>query len=279
MKIDLSVYSDKIELNDSIWYSKDRKKISYPENGNNKCFSIENDSFWFKHRNACILAVIKNNFNNSVFFDIGGGNGYVTSHLGNFDIQSVLVEPGLNGVLNAKNRGVKNIICSTIEDLYLKNNSIKSIGLFDVVEHIENDVEFLKSLHKVLDFNGQLYITVPTYNLLWSNEDVNAGHFRRYTKKSISKLLNDNGFNVIYSSYFFSLLPIPIFIFRTIPSFFFSILKINKNARIEENDHKSKSRFSNFILEKICDLELKLMSNNRKIFFGSSCIIFAEKIK
>lgn len=34
---------------DGIFYSKNKGKISYPEDGNDTCFNIEDNSFWFKH--------------------------------------------------------------------------------------------------------------------------------------------------------------------------------------------------------------------------------------
>ena len=36
---------------DGIYYSKSNSSISYPEEGNENCMQIEEDSFWFKHRN------------------------------------------------------------------------------------------------------------------------------------------------------------------------------------------------------------------------------------
>ena len=70
-------------------------------------------------------------------------------------ISTVLVEPGIQGCLNAKKRNLKNIVCSTLENASFKNNTIPAIGLFDVVEHIDNDVEFLTNVHKLLIENGE----------------------------------------------------------------------------------------------------------------------------
>jgi len=53
--------------------------------------------------------------------------------------------------------------------------------------------------------------------LLWSNEDVHAGHYRRYTK-SMSNILKEAGFRIEFSSYIFSILPFPIFLLRSILS-------------------------------------------------------------
>jgi SAM-dependent methyltransferase len=117
-------------------------------------------------------------------------------------------------------RGLKNIICSTLEDAGFKTNSLPAAGLFDVVEHISNDLCFLKTINFYMRPGGFLFITVPAYNILWSKEDVDAGHFRRYTLYELKKTLNKAGFKIEYATYIFSFLILPIFLFRTIPDFF-----------------------------------------------------------
>lgn len=127
---------------DGIFYSKITSEISYPEDGNEKCMQIEDNSFWFNHRNNVIIRSV-NNFskNNFIFFDVGGGNGYVSKGLMDVGIQVILIEPGVNGAQNAVSRGVKTVICSTLENAGFDNSSIDAIGLFDVIEHIEKDAE------------------------------------------------------------------------------------------------------------------------------------------
>ena len=58
---------------------------------------------------------------------------------------------------------------------------------------------------------------LPSYNILWSQEYVNAGLYKRYAISSIYRLLKDSGFKIEYSTYIFSILPIPIFLFRVLP--------------------------------------------------------------
>ena len=44
---------------DGVWYARDREPVSYLEDGNQMCFELEEDSFWFKHRGACLAAVVR----------------------------------------------------------------------------------------------------------------------------------------------------------------------------------------------------------------------------
>lgn len=262
-----------LELRDGIWYSKQSKEISYPSKGNQDCFQIEENSFWFKHRNNCILEAVKKYSPNNIFFDVGGGNGFVSKHLQANGIESVLVEPGSNGAANAKERGLKNIICSTLEEAGFKKEVIKSIGMFDVVEHIKDHVAFLKSANSALAKNGIIYLTVPAYNFLWSKEDVDAGHFRRYTLKSMAKVLSETGFNPIYSTYIFSILPFPIYLFRSIPS----KLGMNKNSDSLEK-HQNEHQNNIGIVDSILSKELSAIKKGKSIPFGSSCFVVAKKI-
>src|ERR1039458_6087671 len=88
---------------DGWWSSRQLSAVSYPEEGNALCFSVEDSSFWFGHRNRCILAAIKLFPPPGALFDVGGGNGYVARAIQESGLEVVLVEPGLAGVRNAFN--------------------------------------------------------------------------------------------------------------------------------------------------------------------------------
>src|SRR5690606_42131055 len=60
---------------------------------------------------------------------------------------------------------LKHVICSTFEDLELEDNSLSNVGLFDVLEHIEDDTRTLKILRRKLKLNkGRLFLTVPAFS-------------------------------------------------------------------------------------------------------------------
>lgn len=102
---------------DGIWYSSRSAGISYPEHSHGECFAIEDNSFWFAHRNMCIAELVRAfpPDRNSAIFDIGGGNGFVAKGLVEQGHDVVLIEPGIAGAQNAKRRGLANIVCATLE--------------------------------------------------------------------------------------------------------------------------------------------------------------------
>lgn len=255
----------------NIYISPKEDIISYPTEGNQVSFNLEENSFWFKHRNNCIAEAVKQYAPiPTTFVDVGGGNGYTLMHLERLGIKTLLIEPGIEGCVNAQKRGLKNIICSTLESAPLKEKSVSSMGFFDVVEHIEHDRLFLMQAKKFLSNNGHIFITVPAYNFLWSKEDTDGGHHRRYTLKTLRLLLQDAGYSVKYSTYIFSILPLPIFLTRTIPSFLGFAKSIHDEQKL-----KSEHSGSGF-LDKIWNKEFQMIRDGKKIPFGGSCLVVAE---
>jgi len=258
---------------EGIWQAFEIDKISYPDNGNNSCYEIEDQSFWFNYRNKIAFEVIKKYSISGPVFDVGGGNGFVSNYLGNSGFETVLVEPGIDGCLNARARGLEYIINSDFDTAHFYPNSIPNICIFDVLEHVENQHQFLKTLHINMIPNGRLFITVPAFNSLWSEEDNQAGHYRRYRMKELQKLIVNYGFDVLYASYFFSFLVIPIFLFRTIPSKL-GFYKISSEQ--SKRQHLAKSK-SNKLLDILMKFELDKVKKSNKLFFGSSLLIVAGK--
>jgi len=260
-------------LEEGIWISKNTSKISYPKEDNINCFKIEEQSFWFKHRNNCLIEILKRFPPQGILFDVGGGNGYVSLGIKNSGFDTILVEPGIEGARNAKLRGLSPIICSTLEDAGFKENTIPAIGFFDVIEHIEDDTGYLKKVKSFLVENGRLYLTAPAHNILWSIEDDYGGHYRRYTLKELTKKLKSVGYEIDYATYFFSFLPLPIFLFRTIPSRI-GLRQKNQFKQIQK-EHKPKQGILSCVLNWCCKKELSKIKRT-KISFGASCLIVAR---
>jgi 2-polyprenyl-3-methyl-5-hydroxy-6-metoxy-1,4-benzoquinol methylase len=262
---------DKFEKRNGIYYLiNGGGVVSYPENGNEKCYEIEDNSFWFQHRNNVIKTVINNYLEKgSIIIDAGGGNGFVSSMLEKNYYNPVLFEPGQEGVLNSKERNIKYIFEGRFNKETANYNSAPCIGLFDVLEHIERDESFLDELSTLLLPGGYLFITVPAYQLLFSGEDEIAGHYRRYNYGEFKKKLMNANLAILYGSYFFWFLPLPIFIFR-------KVLNQKKNNKKGIHEHIFPSFFGK-IVNMILSVELFFIKNNIVIPFGGSLLMLAQR--
>jgi SAM-dependent methyltransferase len=81
----------------------------------------------------------------------------------------------------------------------------------DVLEHIEQDVESLRSLGACLAPGGRLLLTVPAYPWLYSGHDLIHHHRRRYTRRSLQRVVAAAGLRVHRAGYFnTALLPVVV---------------------------------------------------------------------
>lgn len=276
MAEDLSKFAANLTAHpDGYWVGNVQQEVSYPPDGNDACFSIEEGSFWFQHRNAIITDVVRLFPPDGPIFDIGGGNGYVAKGLEMEGFPTVLVEPGPAGASNAVKRGLKNVICATVETAGFRSNTLSAVGLFDVVEHIEDDLAFLAHVQSLMPVDGRIYLTVPAFQLLWSREDDDAGHYRRYTPKSIARCLQRAGFAVEYMTYFFWFLTLPVFVCRTVPS----LIGIQRTVSVERmrREHSTGGGIGHLLVNRAREIERKRIQQKKGMPFGGSCLAVARK--
>lgn len=275
--VDIQTISEGLRLDrDGIWYGSSTPKISYPSDGNDVYSTVEETSFWFKHRNNCIIAVLKSYPPpaGGTIFDIGGGNGFVSAALAASGLDVALVEPGINGALNAKRRGVGTVICASTDTARFRSHSLPAVGLFDVVEHIRDDLSFLQSIKGLLKQGGRLYVTVPAHSFLWSAEDISAGHYRRYSLTRICDLIRRAGFEIDFASYFFRWLPIPIALFRALP-YRLGFGRSERTAHHVLRDHVVRSDTLARLLDAMWSAEIKRLTNRKPLGYGGSCLVVA----
>jgi len=272
--IQIEAISTNLEMREpGVWFARSRSGVSYPESASSWCFEVEQYSFWFRHRNRCISAVLERFPPAGAVFDIGGGNGFVTLAIRDMGYEAVLVEPSIVGVQNAVARGISPVVCATLEDAGFCPQTLPAAGMFDVVEHIADDRLFLSTMHRLLIPGGRLYITVPAYNILWSDEDDYAGHYRRYTRYTLVQALKDVGFHVEYTTYIFAMLPLPIFALRSLPCRLG--LRRGINVEQERREHRQMRGIIGRLVELLFEAELHAILRGSQIPFGSSCMAVA----
>lgn len=278
--IDLAAIATNVEQNaDGTWRCKSSLPISYPEWGNDACFQVEDVSFWFHHRNTCILEVMRQFPPLGPVFDVGGGNGFVAKGMQDAGFEVVLLEPGGTGARNAQRRGIQNVVCAGLEDAGFGQASMAAAGLFDVLEHIEEDRKFLELVKWYLCPSGLVYLTVPAYQVLWSHEDVNAGHFRRYGRQPLLDLLRDAGFAVQFLTGFFQFLLPAILLGRALPYRLGQGKTASHDIRgTMRAEHEVRSALVNRLLGQLQQRELDQIRMQRQMTFGASWLAVAKKI-
>lgn len=157
----------------------------------------------------------KYNSKGTTVADIGAGDMYITNSLINMFEKTIAIDKRFE----SSGSNLENIVAfKSISELV--DESIDFITLLDVLEHIENDYEFLVLVNNKLSVNGKLILTVPCYSFLFSSHDIYLEHFRRYDMRELISLLRKTHFKIIKKHYFFGLLVLPrilIFLFEKLP--------------------------------------------------------------
>jgi SAM-dependent methyltransferase len=275
MPLDIAKLAPGLELRDpGLWFARRQAPVSYPAHGNAACLAVEDRSFWFRHRNRCIVSLVRRYSPDGAFLDIGGGNGFVARGLTAAGISCVLVEPGIDGALAAHSRGIDPVICARLEDTGLPPASIAAAGLFDVLEHIEDEAAALRQVHLLLKPGGRLFLTVPAYQFLYSADDTAAGHFRRYTISGLSHALAGSGFRVGFVSYMFAPLPPLVFLLRTVPS----RLGMRRGTDPERDTAEhAPNGVTARLMDRLLDAEFARIDSGRTLPIGASCLCMAIK--
>lgn len=247
--------------------------VHYPARGNAGCRSVEDDSFWFSHRNGVIVDAVARAAPAGWLLDVGGGNGAVAAALARAGHEVALLEPGADGVAAALARGLGPVLHATLDDAGLVPGSVPAAGLFDVLEHVEDDVAFLVRLRDALVAGGRVYVTVPAFGWLWSRADEHAGHFRRYTPRSLAAALGAAGLRVERVTCFFSFLVAPVLVGRTLRD----RVRPSNPASDDGRDHRP-PRWLGPPVAALAAVERAWLARGGALAIGSSVLAVARRV-
>jgi hypothetical protein len=154
---------------------------------------------WELSRGECVFSILKKIKLHSLA-DIGAGDKFFTKKL--LKICSGEIYAIDSGYTEDEKEEAGIICLNNITSL--PENSVECLIMMDILEHIENDEKFLGEVLKKLMDGGILLITVPAWQLLFSEHDKFLKHYRRYNKKGLSTLLKQSNIIIKRIHYFYT---------------------------------------------------------------------------
>ena len=193
----------------------------------------------------------------SKLIDVGAGSGFFSRSIADFGTgqQVICVDPNyeLEQIEEAGNlRFVKEFPMSG-GDVYL---------FMDVLEHVANDVELLRSYINNARPGAKVFITVPAFMSMWSAHDEHLEHFRRYRLSEIVDVASRAGLKIVHKRYLFGLIFPAAWLVRRF-----------KGTGSSKSDLSSVNRYVNVVLRSIVKTEHMLWWNP---VFGVSAFVVAE---
>jgi 2-polyprenyl-3-methyl-5-hydroxy-6-metoxy-1,4-benzoquinol methylase len=231
------------------------------------------DHFWMQWRFNVLMPhlkkILSGNIASERFLEIGCGHGQFIEQLDN-TIGVVTDGCDLNLMALEKIDSIRGKIY--VYDINQFHPSMidrySGIFLLDVIEHIDDDVTFIKNSIRHLKIGGYVFVNVPALNALFSSYDTAAGHKRRYTKAMILNLFKEAGIEPLSIQYW-GLSLISLVLIRKL------YLKFVPSAKIIEKGFNPPSPVFNKLLKTLMAIELRLFKSP---FLGTSVMAVGKKV-
>lgn len=165
---------------------------------------LEDSLWWIQGRKDIIRRFLRDALAiESIFriIDIGCGSG------GNFDVLAeygavIGVEPSPTLAARARVRGIASMVYQCDIQQVKECCDAELFTMFDVLEHIEEDVNFLRGLRAAAPQRHLLLASVPACPFLYGEHDEILHHQRRYSKNMLRRCLTRSGYEVLSISHF-----------------------------------------------------------------------------
>lgn len=171
---------------------------------------IEDYHWWFRGRRAVLKSVLDYFIRSSQYpldiLEVGCGNGGNLKLLSSYGKLSAM-ELDNKAMERATRRGLAQIEKGWLPDnIPFESARFDLIAALDIIEHVDDERRSIQALRDRLKSKGYILITVPAYKQLWSRHDDVSRHKRRYTRKQLTAIVKDAGFDIIFCTYFNTLL-------------------------------------------------------------------------
>jgi len=152
------------------------------------------------------------------------------------------------------------------------------IGLFDLLEHLPDDMQVLRDLHAMLAPEGVLLLTVPAHPSLWSYFDEASHHCRRYEGAELLQKLEESGYQVEQMTYFMaSIFPL-VWVGRKLAALSNRrpASDATPTAELAVNELRV-TPVINEMLVLLLTLESRLLARRQTLPWGTSLLVVARK--
>jgi SAM-dependent methyltransferase len=236
----------------------------------------EDGNWWFRSRNRLITGTLARYFPAfRNFLEIGCGTGFVLSGIRDAfpGVSLSGSELFIEGLLYARER-LPNVSLFQMDARKIPyREEFDVIGVFDVLEHIEEDHLVLKEVFKAVKKGGGIMLTVPQHRWLWSPFDEASFHKRRYTRRELIGKVESAGFRIARITSFFTL---------TFPLQVISRFRRRRKSTGGEEVFDVFQEFRipswlNILLEKVCSAERSILIRDLSLPFGGSLLCVGIK--
>jgi SAM-dependent methyltransferase len=155
---------------------------------------LERTHFWFRGRRRIFFDLLgralagRPDAGRMSVLEIGCGAGGMLVPLSRFGTV-VGLDIAHDYLAYCRDRGFSRVVHGSGYELPFADRSFDLVALFDTIEHIPDDRRVLAEARRVLRPGGLVFVSVPAYQFLYSQNDRVAHHLRRYTRRQLRDVL------------------------------------------------------------------------------------------
>jgi len=220
----------------------------YDPHGFSILLRMQRDHFWYRGRHRFIRAALRNQLaaigarsNTLAALDLGGGCGGWADYLLRYGPpfrEVALADSSLDALRLARQAIAPAIRLYHVSIYDLPwNERWDVVFLLDVIEHLADDADALRSVARTLKPGGLIVVSVPALAAFWSYTDTLAGHYRRYTCDELTQLGSRAGLDVLDARYFMFVLSPLLWLSRKRAPKAETLTK-EEMRRMSERDHR-----------------------------------------
>ena len=156
------------------------------------------DYWWYRARARLLQVVLGDHLGSPArVLDVGSADGPSVGWLRG-DHRHVTIDMQPLGLVPGEG------VCASALALPFRDGTFDVVCAFDVLEHCHPESTAMQELTRVLAPSGRLLMSVPAYQWAWTDHDVRAGHYRRYTRRRLLRAVRAAGLTPRRATYAFS---------------------------------------------------------------------------
>ncbi len=193
----------------------------------------------YKEYHKRFLSIYKNFPQNTKVLELGCGTGEFLAELQKRGCQVWGVDFDKNAIKVAKKYfDLKNVFALSFDDFFQRRDlpQFDVITFFEVIEHLDNPLEFIQNVKKILKPDGKIILSTPCRDRFLvglAHWDFPSHHLTRWNKTAISNLFQKINFSISQIDY--------VGEFRTLVAAFnekFRLRLVNKVTKVSAQKEK-----------------------------------------
>jgi SAM-dependent methyltransferase len=230
---------------------------------------FEDDQWWFVGKRRLIRALLADPPPHGRLLDLGCGMGGLLREFGS-EVACFGSDRSAYALRVCRDKGAAALARADLGAQPFRSESFDVVLALDVIEHLDDDVGFLRRAASLLAPGARFVIAAPAFQMLWSQHDETFQHRRRYNVRQLDAVVRAAGLVPERSTYLHTAIFPVAFVWRV------ASRKLGLGRRAPKHDFWPIPRLLDRLLGEVYRLEARLL-RRVDLPFGVSVACIARR--